>query len=240
VAFVPKELRLLVGCLVLSSAGCSGSSDVIEGPGGPLTAEELTTALRQTVLPAVASLGSFSPVNQPAAAPVHDGRSEVGDCHPFDLFCFSGGFEVCQAGDEGPVTFRYRMCDRPVGRLDGTWSLERTGLEASAEFDLAVNVLVLSGRIAYVLDDMCWKKKFLAFTAAGPDYGATMDGVVDYCFATGIRSGRLEIAVDGPRGPFDLTLEFDEESGSILALREAATTACSLSMREGTLECHDD
>jgi len=235
-----RVLRILAGCWVLLLAGCSGSSEMIDAPAGRPTDEEVGGVLRQVVLPAVDRLAAFSPVNQPAPPRAGSGRSDDGECARFDLFCSGGGFEVCQSVSAGPVTFRYESCARPVGLVDGVWVLDQSGLDATAEFDLSIDALMLSGRIDYTLDDMCWRKRFDSFTAVGPDYGATIDGTVDYCFAAGSENGRLEISVNGPRGSFDLSLDFDSGSGTVLAVRDALTTTCTVDLRAAGLDCREN
>jgi len=233
--------RWILGlCLALFVAGCSGSNEIIDGREGPPGADAVTGVLQQVILPAIDKLAAFSPVNQPAPRQGDSDSSSARECDRFDPFCFSGGFEVCLESPGGPVTFRYERCARPVGLVDGAWVLARDGLSATADLELSIDALTLTGRISYALDDMCWESTFDSFAAAGPHDTTTLDGTVGYCFATGRKTGRLEIAVAGSRGSFDLSLKFEGGTGTIVVVHATTTTVCSLDMPAGTANCRTD
>ena len=226
--------------LVLSLAGCSGSSAILDGSHGRPVTDEVTEALQQVVLPTVNRLAAFSPVNQPAPPRLaaHDSRGSV--CARFDPLCRSGRYEVCHAESPGAVVFRYTNCERSSGSLDGAWELAQDGLVADALFDLTLDDLHLSGRIGYVLDDMCWRKEFKSFTAARGDYRATFDGSVEYCFTTGAGTGTLRLSIAGPSEPFGMSLELDAGHGDAVVVRGAVTTVCRFDSVHGHAECEGD
>ena len=67
--------RLIPGlCLGLFLAGCSGSSEMIDGAEGPPGPDAVGDVVQRVVLPAIDKLAAVSPVNQPA--PPH--RSAAG------------------------------------------------------------------------------------------------------------------------------------------------------------------
>ena len=226
--------------LVLFLAGCSGSNEILDGSHGRPVTDEVTSALELVILPAIEMLAAFSPVNQPAPPRSMTREPGVQDCAHFDPLCRSGGYEVCRAGREGLVVFRFERCARSAGLLDGSWELTQDGLQAAAEFDLSLDDLALSGRIAYVLDDMCWQTNFDSFSATRQAYSATLEGSVGYCFATGAGSGQLRISVVGPSGPFDMLLELDAGGGSAVVLRDEVNTVCRFELGDGVANCETD
>lgn len=236
------EVRRLfpVLCLCLFLAACRGSSEMIDGSDGPSGPDTVARVVQRVVLPAIDKLASVSPVNQPAPPRMSAAESGPARCGRFDPFCFSGGFELCAEPAGGPVTFRYEHCDRPVGEVDGFWVLDQNGLSATADLELSIDDLALSGRIGYVLDDVCWESRFDSFAATGHGIATTLDGVAGYCLSTGSRHGKLDIAVAGVQGSFELTLEFDGGAGTLVAVHDAATTLCSVDMRAGTATCRTD
>ena len=102
----------------------------------------------------------------------------------------------------------------------GSWELSQEGLLATADFDLSLDDLLLSGRINYVLDDMCWSKSFDSIAAVRQPYATVLEGSVEYCFGSGAASGRLQASVEGPAGSFDLLLAFDAGGGTALVVRD--------------------
>ena len=233
--------RAFCGLLLgLFLAGCSGSNEILDGSHGRPVTDEVTSALELVILPAIEMLAAFSPVNQPAPPRSMTRNPGVPDCAHFDPLCRSGRYEVCRATWEGPVVFRFERCARSAGLLDGNWALTQDGLRAAAEFDLSLDDLALSGRIAYVLDDMCWQKDFASFTATRQAYSATLNGSVGYCFSTGAGSGQLRISVAGPSGPFDLLLELDAGGGSAVVLHDEVDTVCRFELGDGVVTCETD
>lgn len=226
--------------LVLLLAGCSGSNEFLEGSHDRPVTDEVTEALQQVILPVLGTLTAFSPVNQPA--PPRTSSLDPGEvaCAHFDPLCLSGRYEVCSAAGESPVVFRFERCARSWGVLDGSWELTENGLQAGAKFDLALDDLAFSGRIAYLLDDMCWSKEFDSFSVTRGEYSAIIDGSADYCFAGGAGHGQLRIAVAGPSGPFDMLLEFDAGEGNAVVRRDELHTVCRFDLGHGVATCEKD
>jgi hypothetical protein len=237
---LPRRLPFCGILLGLLLAGCSGSNEVLDGSHGRSVTAEVRGVLQQVVLPTVEKLAAFSPVTQPTVPRSGSREPGVPDCSRLDSLCRHGGFEVCNAAPGGPVAFRYDRCARPVGLVDGAWELAQDGVLATAEFDLSLDDLTLSGRIDYVVDDICWRKEFDSFAARGLDYAAIVDGTVDYCLASGARNGRLEISVTGPSDRFDLRLDFEAADGTALVIHDAGTAVCRFDPRDGAAECETD
>jgi hypothetical protein len=226
--------------LFLFLIGCSGTSEILEGSNDGPDTDDVTGALQRVVLPAVEQLAAFSPVNQPAPPRVAAPDSLDSVCVRFDPLCRSGRYEVCPADSLGAVVFRYESCARSVGLLDGSWELRPDGLSAEAWFDLDLDDLALSGRIDYVLDDMCWRKEFVSFNATRRGYSANLGGSIDYCFASGVGSGQLQVSVTGPAESFEMLLEFDAGCGKAVVVRDGVTTVCRFDTADGSAECGVD
>lgn len=227
----PKTTILLIG-LLSTLVGCSGSGDVIDGGATTPSSEDLTRVMQSLVLPAVEGMGAFTPVNMPGA------EAAGVECSPFDELCLSGSFEICNGDPAGGLRFLYEACDRPVGIVDGSWQLNLDGFtSATAEFDLSVDEVELSGGVGYALSGLCWEKTFVDFSATGTEGSVMIDGAVDYCLGSGMRGGRIDVSAVGRSGSFDMSLDFDGGMGTIVVVGESGTLTCSVDIELGHVEC---